>query len=158
MDVPVPPSRPSITRIRGSNHCSTPSSMEASAVTSWQWQDDQTTDILRDLRGFHFTVLHKDDIVWPQRTVGAHPTPRMDGQAWQYGQNLTTARYGWYPTNLVRQPPEHMLHKSQRPRAETPTSAEPSVRMREISDHRMSVVNLSPDNNEEHGTQSENRR
>ena len=38
----------------------------------------------------------------------------MDQVAWQYGLNLTTAKYGWFPEDLVKHPPDHLLHEEQK--------------------------------------------
>ena len=129
--------------------------MNAGAASNWQWQDDQTADILRDLQSFRFMTIRQGEVIWPQNNSGPQPTPRLDGQAWQYGQNLTTARYGWYPTDLVPQPPEQLLHESQRPRRADAPPAEPIPALRVIEDQRASEVNLSPDYSSEADNQSE---
>ena len=101
------------------------------ALADWQWQDERTTDMMRDLRNCEYLTLQTGDAVWPLWNTLPRPTARPDGTAWQHGQNLTTAKYGWHPTNLVVQPPEHLLHESQtRMRAQlnaTPTAPEQTV-------------------------------
>jgi hypothetical protein len=55
------------------------------------------------------------ETIWPRDHVdGLRPTPRIDGTTWQYGQNLTTAKHGWYPAEYVTRPPDDMLHEAQR--------------------------------------------
>ena len=55
------------------------------------------------------------DTIWPiVFGSGPPPTPRTDGNTWQYGQNLTTAKHGWYPAEHVTRPPRDMLHEAQR--------------------------------------------
>ena len=77
---------------------------EEGARTNWQWH----------LRNCKFLTLKKGDNAWPLWNSLPVPTRRQDHIPWQYGLNLTTAKYGWFPANLVDHPPEHLLHESQR--------------------------------------------
>ena len=91
--------------------------MEPRATRSWSRVDDRTTNSCYDLKGFRFMKPNLGDTIWPiDHMEGPRPTPRIDGISWQYGQNLTTAKHGWYPAEYVLRPPESMLHDTQRER------------------------------------------
>ena len=87
---------------------------EEGARANWQWQDERTLDMTRDLRNCKFLTLKKGDKVWPLWNSLPVPTRRQDQVPWQYGLNLTTAKYGWFPENLVEHPPDHLLHEEQK--------------------------------------------
>ena len=89
--------------------------MEPRAIRAWTWVDDQTGEAGYDLRNFRFMRLNLDDKIWPiDFGCGPPPAARTDGKTWQYGQNLTTAKHGWYPAEHVTRPPREMLHEAQR--------------------------------------------
>ena len=89
--------------------------MEPRATRSWSWVDDRTANSCYDLKGFKFMKLNLGDTIWPiDHIEGPRPTPRIDGIPLQYGQNLTTAKHGWYPAEHVTRPPDDTLHEAQR--------------------------------------------
>ena len=88
--------------------------MEPVALRNWNRRDDSDHDDHPELINSCFMTLHVGDTIWPLRGSDPQPTERSDGQPWQYGQNITTARHGWYPSSFVRRPPEHFIHESQR--------------------------------------------
>ena len=89
--------------------------MEPRAIRAWTWVDDQTGEAGYDFRNFRFMRLALGDSIWPiDYGSGSPPTPRTDGNTWQYGQNLTTAKHGWHLAEHVTRPPEDMLHEAQR--------------------------------------------
>ena len=94
--------------------------MHAKALTNWQWQDENTNAIQQDRQTCNFLKITQGDTVWPMPNSGPRPTPRLNGGEWRYGQNMTTARFGWYPDMLVMPPQTHFLQEITRNNIQAP--------------------------------------
>ena len=109
--------------------------MEPVALRRWEWQDDITANLRHDLRHCKFMRLSAGDPVWPLNPTGPQPAPRIEGNTWQYGQNLTRAKQGWYPAEHVIRPPDRMIHEAQRQRTDNHIQSPPGETQPDECDH-----------------------
>ena len=119
---------------------------EEGARSNWQWQDERTLDMTRDLRNCKFLTLKKGDKVWPLWNSLPAPARRQDQVPWQYGLNLTTAKYGWFPENLVEHPLAHLLHEEQRRKKEQLAAASANTEQ-QAQLTRTSAISVSSEGN-----------
>ena len=94
--------------------------MHDTALTNWQWQDENTNAMQQDMKTCKFIKITQGDTVWPMPNNGPRPTPRPNGGEWRYGQNITTARFGWYPDMFVMPPHAHFLQEITRNNIQAP--------------------------------------
>ena len=124
--------------------------MHAKALTNWQWQDENTNAIQQDCQTCNFLKITQGDTVWPMPNSGPRPTPRPNGGEWRYGQNMTTARFGWYPDMLVMPPETHFLQEITRNNIQAPlqeTQIGETYQEYETENHNASIHQEQQSNN-----------